>query len=288
VAKKLLKMTLIIALLAMVAISFAPSHTIHAAETSTFSGVFDGSEQGLPIEYCFGGELPEEIEFPEGEGFPDGFEFPPTPYDLLGPIRVTVTGTYSYVDLSIDYDIDIWLDILLTNTDFLDFGAYIASFDDYGEVVLTAGVDYYFLVTPLSCLPEFGIWEFSMTGPGSVEIVSDGRLNPTLGDTEVILYPNFDEDGNRTIEIYCVNPDSSISLGLTVSQADLPAETPAQNTLIAESSTCLIQFWALGAGNDFAYQVNFGPNGNGNIIELLFNDFLGRNIAWTNFNTLGG
>lgn len=272
--KNLLKLTLTLAIIAIALILIIPSQSTQAAETSTFIGTFDGSEQITPPEYC------GISEGGEGEEAPDFF----TPYDVIGPIQVSITGSYSYTDLSIDYDIDMWLDIFTPTINFLDDNAYVASFDDYGTVVLTAEVDYYFVVTPLSCQEEFGTWEFSMVGPGNVFIVSDNRLNPTLGDTEVILYPAFDDAGNRTIVAYCVNADSNIFEALTVSQADLPASTPAQNTLIASSPNCLVEFWALGSGNDFRYQVNYGPNANGNVIELLFNDFLGADITWTNFN----
>ena len=133
-----------------------------------------------------------------GEGTFDGaestFDSPEcganTPYDVIGPYTPTVSGDYGYGDVSINYDIDIHLEIYMTSFDPSDpLTNYVLSvednYDDTDAYPLTAGVEYYFVITPHSCLVDIGTWEFVLGGPGVLIVPGS--------DAPGVSVPNFGE-----------------------------------------------------------------------------------------------
>lgn len=114
---------------------------------------------------------------------------------------------------------------------------------------------------------------------------TDARLNPNSGDrTDVVLYPGFDEAGAPRMDAYCVDGKGDGYLGLVISQTDLPTTAPSTNTLLVESTTCQVEFWVLAAGSEYAYQINVGPNPDGTLTELLFNDISASDLVMRTFN----
>ena len=132
-------------------------------------GVFDGTESTFDSPYCGAG----------------------TPYDVVGPYTPTVTGEYGYGDVSVEYDVDMVLEIYMTNFDPTDpLTNYVESLngdhDDYTAFVLTAGVEYYFVAMPISCpTPDLGAWEFVLGGPGVIIVPGS--------DAPGVSVPNFGE-----------------------------------------------------------------------------------------------
>lgn len=74
-----------------------------------------------------------------------------TPYQQTGPIQVSKTGRYYYSDLSIDYAVDMCLQIFTAPFNPSDPSANRVAneLDDYGNVELQIGKDYYFVAQPL-------------------------------------------------------------------------------------------------------------------------------------------
>ena len=67
-----------------------------------------------------------------------------------GPVRVTTSGTYYYTDISINYAVDMCLQIYSAPFNAAEPDANrISLMDDFGSVELESGKDYYFLVQPL-------------------------------------------------------------------------------------------------------------------------------------------
>lgn len=125
-----------------------------ATASSQFSGTFDGSEPEAHLYWC--GEM--------------------SPYDLVGPVQVSVTGNYVYFDVSVYTGVDMAIDIYTPTFNPADTTINnIDDHDDYGDTILTAGVDYYFVIQPYTCDPDLGTWEFVLTGPG---VVSGGTEIP--------------------------------------------------------------------------------------------------------------
>ncbi|MEQ8676272.1 MAG: hypothetical protein RLP44_17580 [Aggregatilineales bacterium] len=141
-------------------------------------------------------------------------------------------------------------------------------------------------VNGYSMLIDASIVPSSSPSPFSPSIIpTDSRLNAGLADaTQVVLYPAFDSAGNRTIHVYCVNSESRGYLGLVISEGDLPASAPIENTLLLESDLCDIEFWALANGSQFRFQLNVGPNIDGTVTEFLFNDIGAGGLQMRSFN----
>lgn len=245
----------------------------------TLSGTFDGSEPQASLPGCGGTYY----------------------YDVFGPVQVTVTGTYNYVDISIGYAVDMYLivyensfDVNNPNTNVVD------DHDDSGPFSLSAGVDYYFVIQPL-CGNDTGTWEFSISGPGAftgaglpalptlagVSIATDARLNPNLGDIDVVIYPGRDNSGDGTMQIYCVNQLTTEGfIAMVITPDDLPSNPVSENTLLMTSEICegRVEFYALAAGGQYAFQVNVGPSVEGTVHEYLFNSLSGADLIMRTFN----
>jgi len=71
-------------------------------------------------------------------------------YQQSGPVRVSTSGTYYYADLSLNYAVDMCLQIFTAPFNPDNPGANrVFEEDDYGSVELEAGKDYYFVAQPL-------------------------------------------------------------------------------------------------------------------------------------------
>jgi hypothetical protein len=76
-------------------------------------------------------------------------------YKQSGPVRVSTSGTYYYADLSINYAVDMCLQIFTAPFNPANPEANrIFEEDDYGSVDLVAGKDYYFVTQPLDVEAE--------------------------------------------------------------------------------------------------------------------------------------
>ena len=126
---------------------------------TTFSGTLDGTEPTFASPYC--GSANE--------------------YDVLGPLSVSVSGDYYYTDMSIAYDVDMQIDLYEGSFDPADPTAnYVGGGDDHEAFTLTAGVEYYAVLSALCGSNSTGTWEFALVGDGSVEVLS-GVSIPVMG-----------------------------------------------------------------------------------------------------------
>lgn len=75
-----------------------------------------------------------------------------TYYQESGPVQVATSGSYYYTDVSIEFDVDMCLQVFTAPFDPANPEANRvgSDLDDFGVVELEAGRDYYFLVQPLA------------------------------------------------------------------------------------------------------------------------------------------
>ena len=139
-----------------------------AQVVSNFTGVIDGTEPTFTSPFCSNA---------------------PNLYEVLGPLTPSVTGLYQYTDLSISYALDMQIDVYEGNFDPLNPAAnYVTGRDDdEASIALTAGTEYYFVVSPLCGTAGTGIWEFELDGPGSVDAPLVAVNVPTLGPISVAI-----------------------------------------------------------------------------------------------------
>lgn len=233
----------------------------------------------------------------------------------LGPVtyqtqemHVDADGTYSFN--SIQNGWDGYLFVYIGSFDPLNQTVNFVKGDDDGnggigtsdfDADLVANTTYIIVMTAFANGDE-GTFTNTVTGPGNVyfgneQPVSnetapsipvftrpDNRLNWQMGDTEVVLYPGRDDAGNPTMQVYCVNVDAAGYLAMVVTADELAGDAPATNTLVASSDVCRVELWVLAAGSDYAYQLNLGPNKDGNVTELLFDDISGADMLVRYFN----
>lgn len=106
-------------------------------------------------------------------------------YQQTGPIRVSTPGTYYYRDISIDYAVDMCLQIYTAPFNPTSPNANrIFSEDDEGSVELQPGTDYYFVAQPLQAASngEF-FYIFAPPAPFSITYAMAGSwyYPPTTG-----------------------------------------------------------------------------------------------------------
>jgi hypothetical protein len=107
-------------------------------------------------------------------------------YQQTGPVQVSTSGTYYYADLSINYAVDMCLQIFTApfNPGSPTANRVAAEMDDFGSVELEAGTDYYFVSQPLeeSTEGEF-FYVFSATAPFDITHAMAGSwyYPPTTG-----------------------------------------------------------------------------------------------------------
>ena len=132
-----------------------------------------------------------------------------------------------------------------------------------------------------------GLLPVPTTAPTVNVIPSDGRLNSRLGDIDAVIYPGRDGKGDTAMHVYCVNQLSAEGfIAMVITQDDLPENPVSENTLLLQSDTCegTVEFYALAAGGQYAYQVNVGPGIEGTVHEYLFNDINGEDLVMRTFN----
>lgn len=238
-----------------------------AVTPRSFSGTFDNSEVTASLPACSGNIVP---------------------YDLVGPIQVSRGASYTYFDLSINFGVDIRIDVYQNAFDPTNPAVnHVGGADDFETFYLSAGINYYIVVMPYRCDTEFGSWEFSFTGSGSLGLPEDARLNPNLGDIDVVIYPGRDNSGDGTMQIYCVNQLTAEGfIAMVITPDDLPPNPVSENTLLMTSEICegRVEFYALAAGGQYAYQVNVGPSVEGTVHEYLFNSLSGSDLIMRTFN----
>jgi hypothetical protein len=88
-----------------------------------------------------------------------------TQYQQAGPIQVSRTGTYYYTDISIAHAVDMCLQIYTAPVNTGNPAQNrLAAFDDFGQVTLQAGQNYYFVSQPLDD-PQTGAYFFVFSPP---------------------------------------------------------------------------------------------------------------------------
>jgi hypothetical protein len=221
------------------------------------------------------------------------------PYDVVGPVSPNVTDTYTFTSDWVPMPLVVT--VYKGNFDSTDPFANVVKDLYWTDTVDLDMTEVYYLVIQRNCAgvtpTDYGNWSFDISGLGSLSasvistpivtaavIAPDARLNWRVGDIEAVLYRGSDADGDPTMQAYCINSDAAGYLGLVVSQSDLPQEAPATNTLIKNSDACNIEFWALAAGSEYKYQINIGPNSDGTVTELLFNDLNAADLTKRTLN----
>lgn len=289
---RLAKIGFVLTLLTLVSIVFTPSQTSQADNSITYIATTTGSPTFARLDGPWAGlhDCSALTVQPTAEY-----------HYHAQPFTVSESGTYT-------------MDIIRHISGFTDtqFSLYVGNFDpsapldnciwyneDDGSVTDNDGYEFlsiitanlsadvqYVLVTAEWLEFQHGSYEVKISGTGDACIdVCDGRLNPEMADdTEVVIYPGRDDDGNRTMQAYCVNSEAYGFLGLVISVSDLSETAPMVNTLLLESDICDIEFWVLAEGSEHRYQLNVGPNADGTVTELLFNDLNATDLEMRTFN----
>ncbi|MFC1796876.1 hypothetical protein ACFL1V_07245 [Pseudomonadota bacterium] len=144
------------------------------------------------------------------------------PHHLVGPIRVSSSGTYNIVDGGFT------IALATQNTTILDIstsvyqGSYninnpnanlIVEADDVDEITLNSGTDYYFVIQPI-CSAVRGVYAITISGPG--DITGTGAIAPY--DYMQGEFINSDPVGNITGE-NCVDRVYNVSDPFQVSRS---------------------------------------------------------------------
>jgi hypothetical protein len=97
-------------------------------------------------------------------------------YQQSGPVQVSTSSTYYYADLSIDYAVDMCLQIFTAPFNQARPGDNrIFEADDYGYVDLEAGKDYYFVTQPLDVAKEGEFfYMFAPSAPFNITLAMAG------------------------------------------------------------------------------------------------------------------
>lgn len=179
-----------------------------------FSGTFTGAEPTFDSPYC---------------GNSNSFV-------VVGPFTPPATGLYAYGDISIEYGVDIQIDVYHSAFDpnFPDVN-YVAGGDDQESFELTNDRPYFFVISPLCGGSQPGIWDFVIVGRvasvgfvnlGLVQINAGSPVQPSFapGDQRIGLTLPSDSDGNG-FDTYVVASVSSVDgeywLGLWLGSVEL-------------------------------------------------------------------
>jgi hypothetical protein len=92
-------------------------------------------------------------------------------YQEFGPIQVSRSGTYYYTDISINYEVDMCLQIYSApfNPNATNANRVGSPMDDFGTIELQAGQNYYFVVQPLQ-RPQVGEFFYVFSPPAPFAI----------------------------------------------------------------------------------------------------------------------
>jgi hypothetical protein len=109
------------------------------------------------------------------------------PYTVIGPVSPTVTGNYQFRDIGYDYGIAMQIDVYQGGFDPLSPSTnYVGGYSYWSTVALTAGVDYYIVVSPY-CGTGTGAWEFVLEGDGVIAPPLVAVDVPTLGSASLAI-----------------------------------------------------------------------------------------------------
>lgn len=193
-------------------------------------------------------------------------------YQQTGPIRVSVDGTYYYRDVSLDFDVDVCLQIYTAPFDPANpFNNRIFGEDDEGSVELKADTDYYFVTQPFQSADsgEF-FYIFAPPAPFSITYAMSGSwyYPPTTGqgflidvfDTQNLMFlawftfdlerPQADtpsligEPGHRWMTAVGPFTGDSADLDITWSSGMIfdsetpPVENETDGTMVVEFDDC--------------------------------------------------
>ena len=124
------------------------------------------------------------------------------------------------------------------------------------------------------------------SGGTSIPVPPDHRINWRHGDTDAVLYAAQDDAGNPALHVYCLNAAGDAFLGFAVTQDDLDAypEQPDTNVEVARNDDCPVSFHILTTGE---YQVNIGPDAEGQVREVIFTGLPPADVYFDDFNVYG-
>ena len=115
-------------------------------------------------------------------------------YQQSGPIRVSTAGIYYYEDISLNFAVDTCLQIFTAPFDPSNPAANrIFDADDFGQVAMQPGVDYYFVTQPLN-EPDEGefFYIFAPPAPFSITYAISGSWYDPQTDGQGFLIDVFD------------------------------------------------------------------------------------------------
>jgi len=116
------------------------------------------------------------------------------PHELVGPVRVSNSGTYFVVDGSLFINYDVTMSVYSGSYDISNPNTnLVAVLDDEDSIMLNSGVDYYLVIQPY-CGNFPGVYASTISGPG--DITGDGVLPPY--DFNVGEYRQGDPVGDIT------------------------------------------------------------------------------------------
>ena len=132
----------------------------------TWNGTFDGTEPIFDSQGC-------------GDA---------NAYTVIGPVSPTVSGSYYYRDISINYSMDMQIDLYMGSFDPLDpVTNFVGYIDDWGTYSLTSGTNYYMVISPLCGHRTDGTWEFVLEGDGDLGAGLAAVNVPTLGSASLAI-----------------------------------------------------------------------------------------------------
>ena len=125
------------------------------------------------------------------------------------------------------------------------------------------------------------------SGNASLPTPPDDRINWQHGDTDAVVYPAQDDAGNPALHVYCLDAAGNAFLGLNVTQDDIDAypAQPDTNVEVARNDDCPVSFHILTTGE---YQVNIGPDAEGQVREVIFTGLPPSDVYFDDFNVYGG
>ena len=116
---------------------------------------------------------------------------------------------------------------------------------------------------------------------GSGEAVN---LNNGVGTLQAQLFEGRDDNGEAAINIYEVNNDGDGSFAFQITQDEIAPyvnQPPANNTEILASASGKVVFYVLDTGE---FQINIGPDENGDVFVLIFDALPPEAIRSYTFN----
>jgi hypothetical protein len=154
----------------MCAVFVVPSLLLAAPASTQYSnriqGTLDGAEPTFDSPYCGDKNV----------------------YTVIGPVSPMVTGVYQYRDIGIDYDLYAQLEVYQGSFDPSSPGNnYVGVYTSWSSVSLTAGIDYYFVVSPECGTQTAGDWEFVLEGDGVISPALVAVDVPTLGSLSLVI-----------------------------------------------------------------------------------------------------